>query len=97
MGFTKEQMAAGGAKGKRGKTNITVSRADLVKAISVNKIFRELKTLDGKEYLDAVVKFLPYVMPRLANIEIQGDIEIKKAVIVKVLPSETNIEANISE
>ncbi len=80
MGFTKEQMAKGGANGKRGAGKITTDmRKKFKEAIDSVDLIADLKAIEPGDRLRIVAMLSKYVLPTLASVELDlNDLTIKQ-------------------
>lgn len=68
MPFKKGQ--SGNPKGRPKDPIVYAIRESLQMAVSTAKIKSTLEQLEGVEYLNAISKLLPYILPRLKEVEI---------------------------
>jgi len=54
----------------------------------IDKIPEYLDSLDTKDKLEAITKLLPYILPKLSNIEMEGIISEKPKIDIKSLSTE---------
>ena len=69
MGFTKQQASAGGQNSKRGKdSNAELIRAQITGKLSIDDLFEKIYALEGKDQVDALIKLIGLVLPRMQNV-----------------------------
>ncbi len=80
MGFTKEQMAKGGSRGKRGPGKITMDMRNKFKeAIDSVDLIADLKAIEPGDRLRIVAMLSKYVISTLASVELDiNDLTIKQ-------------------
>lgn len=65
----------------------SIIRAALVdESEHIHEALAQLRELDAKAYIDAVVKLLPYVIPKVAEIEEKPQTKWPSEVIFQVVP-----------
>lgn len=79
MALTKEQMAKGGKNSRRGKD----SNAELIRAqlsdLNVQQLLQEIAELPLKERVDAKLRVLNMILPRLQSVEAKIGLNSLKA------------------
>ena len=77
MPFTKgHTLSPGRKKGQLNKsTKTTRSMLTAIMDKNYDKVERVLSDLEGKEYVDAITKLLPYIAPKLQAIAVQDNRE----------------------
>lgn len=71
-GFTnKDIAAAAGAKSKRGaNSDVELLRAAITKKLNIEQLFYEISELDLNDRVNARIRLLGYVLPKLQSIDL---------------------------
>ena len=69
MGFTREQASKGGQTGKRPpEATTTILRAQITGRLDIEKLFADIEALPPAQSVDARIKLLSLVLPKLQSI-----------------------------
>jgi hypothetical protein len=83
-----------GGRKKGGLNKTTAETKELIKSIVSNQmenIEALLNKLDPKERIDAIIKLLPYILPRQSEIAIESKEEFFKPITVTLIdPNDAN-------